>query len=151
MEVCPDHVLEGLREKKKHLLRAEVIDNQTYRRAMKIGEYNKGRSVSDLTLKNWAYGKAGNLRSDSFYEDDRYLPTSYKHHHRNDNVNNPDQEYKDLFGGTKGVAAAEEKERHALGFFSNKSKAMADFQEDRRISSLAEATKEVAEHNAKEE
>jgi len=27
MEVCPDHVLEGLQEKKKWYLRAEVIDN----------------------------------------------------------------------------------------------------------------------------
>ena len=34
MEVCPDHVLDGLREKKKWLLRAEVLDNQTYKRAM---------------------------------------------------------------------------------------------------------------------
>lgn len=34
MEVCPDHVLEGLREKKKWHLRAEVIDNDTYKRAM---------------------------------------------------------------------------------------------------------------------
>jgi len=34
MEVCPDHVLEGLREKKKWYARAETIDNETYRRAM---------------------------------------------------------------------------------------------------------------------
>jgi len=27
MEVCPDHVLEGLREKRKWYLRAEAIDN----------------------------------------------------------------------------------------------------------------------------
>ena len=27
MEVCPDHVLEGLREKRKWYLRAETIDN----------------------------------------------------------------------------------------------------------------------------
>lgn len=40
MEVCPDHVLEGLREKKKWYLRAEVIDNQTYKRAMTVGDYN---------------------------------------------------------------------------------------------------------------
>jgi len=34
MEVCPDHILELLREKKKWFARAEVIDNETYRRAM---------------------------------------------------------------------------------------------------------------------
>merc|ERR1712010_225763 len=72
MEVCPDHVLEGLREKKKHMLRAEVIDNETYRRSMQVSDYNSSRSVSDLKLKTWAHGSAGNLRSDSTYQDDRY-------------------------------------------------------------------------------
>ena len=48
MEVCPDHVLEGLREKRKWFLRAEAIDNQTYKRAMTVSDYNKGKSVSDL-------------------------------------------------------------------------------------------------------
>ena len=67
MEVCPDHVLEGLKEKKKWFLRAEVIDNETYKRGMTIGEYNRGRSVSDLVLKTWEYGKAKNLRSDSMW------------------------------------------------------------------------------------
>lgn len=65
MEVCPDHVLEGLREKKKHMLRAESIDNETYKRAMEVSDFNKGRSVSDLQLKSWEYGKR--LRSDSWY------------------------------------------------------------------------------------
>jgi hypothetical protein len=65
MEVCPDHVLEGLREKKKWYARAEVIDNETYRRAMQVADYNRGRSVSDLKLKSWDYGDS--LRSDSLY------------------------------------------------------------------------------------
>ena len=67
MEVCPDHVLEGLREKKKFYLRAELIDNETYKRAMSVGEYNRNRSVSDLKLKTWEYGKGGRLRSDSLW------------------------------------------------------------------------------------
>ena len=67
MEVCPEHVLEGLTEKKKWYLRAEVIDNETYKRAMSVGPYNQGRSVSDLQLKTWEFGKAGNLRSDSLW------------------------------------------------------------------------------------
>jgi hypothetical protein len=147
MEVCPDHILEGLREKKKHMMRAELIDNQTYRRAMQVGDYNKGRSVADLELKTWAHGKAGNLRSDSYWEDDRYNPKSYRHHHRNDNVNNPEQEYKDFFGGNIGEGAKKEKERHQLGFFSDKSKAMADLQEQKRENSISSAASEVAAHN----
>ncbi len=48
MEVCPDHVLEGLREKKKWYLRAEIIDNDTYKRAMTVSDYNRSRSVNNL-------------------------------------------------------------------------------------------------------
>lgn len=67
MEVCPEHVLEALREKKKWYLRAEMIDNDTYKRAMQVSDFNKNRSVSDLKLKDWSYGKAANLRSDSLW------------------------------------------------------------------------------------
>ena len=109
MEVCPDHVLEGLREKKKWTLRAEVIDNQTYKRAMQVSDYNKGRSVSELKLKTWEFGKGENLKSDSYWQDNRYNPTVYSHPHRFDNVNFPEQEYKDIFGGT--VGEQEEKEK----------------------------------------
>jgi len=49
---------------------------------MSVSDYNKGRSVSDLKLKTWAYGKAGELRSDSVWEDDRYSPVAYPHPHR---------------------------------------------------------------------
>jgi len=90
MEVCPDHVLELLREKKKHMLRAEVIDNETYKRAMQVSDYNRGRSVSQLQLKTWDHGTAANLRSDSLYQDDRYDPVKFPHPHRYDNVNFPD-------------------------------------------------------------
>jgi hypothetical protein len=45
MEVCPDHVLEGLREKKKWYLRAEMIDNDTYKRAMTVSDYNRGNEL----------------------------------------------------------------------------------------------------------
>jgi len=88
MEVCPDHVLEELREKKKWHARAEVIDNETYRRAMQVSDYNRGRSVTELKLKTWDHGAT--LRSDSFFQDDRYVPTKFSHPHRNDNVNFPE-------------------------------------------------------------
>lgn len=65
MEVCPEHSLEGLKEKKKWYLRAESIDNETYKRAMTVSDYNRGRSVSDLTLKTWDYGKT--LMTDSLW------------------------------------------------------------------------------------
>merc|ERR1719389_901615 len=87
MEVCPDHILEALREKKKWVMRAEMIDNDTFKRAMTVSDFNIGRSVSDLKLKTWDYGKTANLRGDGLYQDDRWNPTKYSHPHRFDNVN----------------------------------------------------------------
>jgi len=112
MEVCPDHVLEGMRERKKWTLRAQMIDNDTYKRAMTVSDFNVGRSVSDLKLKTWDYGKSCNLRSDGLYQDDRWNPTKYSHAHRFDNVNFPDQEYKDFFGGTVGEGEKADYEHH---------------------------------------
>ena len=126
MEICPEHVLSGLREKKKWYLRAAAIDNQTYKRAMTVSDYNKGRSVSDLKLKSWGYGSAQNMRTDSYWQDDRYDPKKYRHYHRKDSVNFPDMEYKDIFGGTLGDAERADKAKYALSYWSGKSKAVQE-------------------------
>ena len=107
-------------------MRAEAIDNATYKRAMSVSDYNKNRSVSDLELKDWSFGHPRNLRSDSVWQDDRYDAIKYPHPHRFDNVNFPEQEYKDVFGGTLGNAAAAEADKHKIGLFSNVSTAMMD-------------------------
>jgi len=96
MEICPLHILENLRHKKRNELRAQKIDNNTYRRAMEISKYNKGRTVSDLEIKNWFYSYT--LRPDSYWADDRYDPKKYPHLNRNDNVNFPEQKAETLFG-----------------------------------------------------
>lgn len=151
MEVCPDHVLEGLREKKKWTLRAEVIDNDTYKRAMQISDYNKGRSVSDLKLKTWDYGKGNVMRSDSTWQDDRYNPVKYPHPHRYDSVNFPKQEFRDIFGGTLGEAAQKDAKYHTLGLFDGKSQAMLDLEKEQRAKSLKDVVKEVNAHNEKKD
>lgn len=126
MEVCPDHVLDGLKEKKKWFMRAESIDNQTYKRAMSVSDYNKGRSVSDLHLKTWDDGKAENMRTDSYWQDDRYDPVKHPHPHRYDNSNFAEQEYTDIFGGTRGDGERTERERQKVGVVSGASKAMEE-------------------------
>jgi len=148
MEVCPEHVLEALKEKKKWYLRAEVIDNETYKRAMTVSDFNKGRSVTDLQLKTWAYGKVANLRSDSLYQDDRYNPTKFSHNHRYDNVNFPEQEYSDFFGGTKGTAQAAEYEKHRLDS-NGSSQAIKEHQAAKRIAKLRNVVDEVKDLNEK--
>jgi hypothetical protein len=144
MEVCPDHVLDGLREKKKWYLRAEVIDNQTYKRAMQVSDFNKGRSVTDLKLKTWEHGKAGNLRSDSIWEDDRYNPKTYSHPHRYDNVNFPEQEYRDIFGGTMGAHEQKEKQYYKLNM-GGTSRASEEFIKEKRAQTAPVAA--PAEHH----
>ena len=67
-----------------------------------------------MQLKTWEYGKGGHLKSDSYWQDDRYNPTKYSHPHRYDNVNFPDQEYKDIFGGTLGNQEEREKQFYKL-------------------------------------
>jgi len=132
MEVCPDHILEALREKRKWMLRAQAIDNETYKRAMTIGDYNKGKSVSDLTIKDWTYGSAKNMRSDSTWEDDRYDPTKFPHPHRMDHVNFPEQEYTDVFGGTKGTAASKELDQYKYNFWGTTSQAEIEHQKGKK-------------------
>ena len=95
--------------------------------------------MSDLQLKTWESGKAGNLRTDSVWEDDRYNPTKYTHPHRFDNQNFPEQEYKDIFGGTLGQAEEKEKRYYQAGMFS-RSKAEIEFQEKARSQSAGRAT-----------
>ena len=151
MEVCPDHTLEALRERKKWYLRAELIDNETYKRAMKVGEYNRDRSVNDLKIKTWDYGKVENMRTDSVWQDDRYSPKAYSHPHRYDSVNFPDMEYKDIFGGNFGEGARKEQEYYKINLLSGRSKAMVEHAEKQRHNgALKKAMAEVKEHNAQE-
>lgn len=79
---------------------------------MKVSDYNRGRSVKDLKLRDWSYGHQ--IRSDTLYQDDRYNPTKFSHPHRYDNVNFPEQEYIDFFGGNKGEAENKEREHYKL-------------------------------------
>lgn len=150
MEVCPDHVLEALREKKKWYLRAEMIDNDTYKRAMQVSDFNRGRSVSDCRLKTWEHGKGCNMRSDSTWQDDRYNPTAYSHPHRMDNVNFPEQEYNDFFGGTKGNAEVAEYEKHRLSLSDGTSQAMHQHQAEKRQNKLKAAVSAVNALNKKD-
>ena len=97
MEVCPYFELQKLKEFRKLMLRAEVIDNMTYRRAMEVSDYNKGRTVSDIRYHN-----AEKLKPDSYYSDDRYQAHKISHPHRDDVHNFPEHEYADMYGGTVG-------------------------------------------------
>jgi len=99
MEVCPKWVLESLREKKRFAMRATLIDNQTYRRAMKVSDYNKGRTLKSIKKETL---KEPEIRSDGYWSDDRYNPTVYPAPDHNSNVNlGNDVIYNDVLGGNR--------------------------------------------------
>jgi hypothetical protein len=99
MEVCPKWVLEALREKKRVLMRATLIDNETYRRAMRVSDYNRNRTLRDI--KEDVRGRR-NIRSDSYLYDDRYNPTVYPSPDQHTNVNlGQELPYNDVLGGNK--------------------------------------------------
>lgn len=99
VEVCPKWVLELMREKKKILLKATIIDNKTYREAMKVESYNKHRSLIDLKDKN-AHLKT--IRRDGYWADDRYSPVEYPSADQNSNIIQGDSLiYNDVLGGNR--------------------------------------------------
>ena len=99
MEVCPKWVLETLREKKRFAMRATLIDNQTYRRAMKVSNYNQNRSLTAIRKETL---KEPEIRSDGYWSDDRYNPTVYPAPDQNTNVNlGNDVIYNDVLGGNR--------------------------------------------------
>lgn len=97
VEICPKYVLEQLRETKKVMMKATVIDNQTYRNAMQVSDYNKDRSLRDLKDK---YAHLKSIKKDGYWYDDRYNPTIYPSPDHNSNVNLGNGIlYNDILGG----------------------------------------------------
>ena len=107
MEVCPKWVLEALREKKRFAMRATLIDNQTYRRAMRVSEYNEGRNLKSIRKEVVSQPE---IRSDGYWSDDRYNPTIYPSPDQNTNVNLGSKVvYNDVLGGNRIELAYQER------------------------------------------
>jgi hypothetical protein len=67
-----------LRERKFLKVQAQGIDNGIYREAMKIGEYNTGRTVANISRKTWLEGLSDKLRPDTMWADERYVDINQK-------------------------------------------------------------------------
>lgn len=86
-----------MREKKKFFLKATVIDNNTYRSAMKVESYNQGRSLRDIKDKLITQRQ---YRRDGYWSDDRYSPIIYPSPDQNTNIILGDNIiYNDVLGG----------------------------------------------------
>ena len=72
LNVCPKWTVDDMVTKKKFKLKVIGIQNELYRRVLKVSNYNKGRSVADLEDKTWLDGTRTHLRPDTMWADDRY-------------------------------------------------------------------------------
>jgi hypothetical protein len=79
------------------------------------------------------------------WQDDRWNPTKFSHPHRNDNVNFPEQEYTDMFGGTLGEKEQADYEHHKLDLFGESSPAIRKYRAEK--SRARRANEELAELN----
>jgi hypothetical protein len=117
MEVCPKWVLEQLRERKRVLMRATIIDNETYRRAMNVSDYNKSRSLRDI--KEDVRGQPL-VKGDGYLYDDRYNPTKYPSPDHNTNVNLGDNiVYNDVLGGNNTERINERRNHFSKNTYDN--------------------------------
>lgn len=111
VEVCPKWVLEALREKKKAILKCTVIDNRTYRNAMKVEDYNKNRSLKDIKDK---YAHLRSVRAETYWADDRYNPTIYPSPDQNTNIVLGDEtKYNDVIGGNNIELTIDERKKYS--------------------------------------
>lgn len=73
LEQCPNFALRVYRKNKQFNEKVKQIQRAEYQRAMKIGDYNRNRTMRDVS-RNSSYddGMAKNLRPDSMWVDERY-------------------------------------------------------------------------------
>jgi len=72
LEICPAWALDELKEKKRFLSKVAAINGNQYRKAMEVSDYNKGRSIKDISDRTWVDGTREHLRPDTMWADERY-------------------------------------------------------------------------------
>lgn len=78
LSICPNFVLDGLRERNLQKIKTKHIDNLLYKEAMTVSEYNVGRTIANISKKNWLDGSSDKLRADTMWADDRYVDITQK-------------------------------------------------------------------------
>jgi len=72
LEICPAWSLDELKEKHRFNMKVSAINALQYRRAMEVSDYNKGRTIKDISDKTWIDGTREHLRPDTLWADERY-------------------------------------------------------------------------------
>lgn len=55
LAICPNWALDQMKEKNRFYAKAVAINHKTYTSAMRVEEYNKGRTNADVSDKNWVH------------------------------------------------------------------------------------------------
>jgi len=72
LKVCPTWALDEMKDKQRFISKVAAINTHQYRNALEVSEYNKGRSIKDISEKTWLDGTKDRLRPDTMWADERY-------------------------------------------------------------------------------
>jgi len=78
LSICPAFSLDTMKNNTLQQKKVEALNNLKYKEAMKVGEYNNGRTVANVPRKKWTDGSRENIRPDTLWADERYLDVTQK-------------------------------------------------------------------------
>ena len=63
LAICPGFSLDIMKDNNLQKLKMEAINNQRYRNAMVVSDYNRGRTVANVPRKTWNDGNRNNTNA----------------------------------------------------------------------------------------
>jgi len=72
LKICPTWALDELKDKQRFLAKVAAVNQIQYNDALQVSDYNKGRSLKDVSDKTWIDGTKERLRPDTLWADERY-------------------------------------------------------------------------------
>jgi len=72
LKVCPTWALDEMKEKQRFISKVAAVNTQQYHKALEVSDYNKGRTIKDISEKTWLDGTRERLRPDTLWADERY-------------------------------------------------------------------------------
>jgi len=72
LKVCPTWTLDEMRDKQRFISKVAAINTHQYQTALQVSDYNKGRTIKDVSENTWLDGTRERLRPDTMWADERY-------------------------------------------------------------------------------
>ena len=67
-----------IKEGKRVIKKINVVQDKVLKQAMEVSDYNKGRTVADVSNKTYIHGTRKYLRPDTIWADDRYTDVTHE-------------------------------------------------------------------------